>query len=168
MKLLSASFCSLAILFFAIGCDPPADKADSSDATMVKDGGDDHDDHDGHDHGDHGDHDHDSITMSDVLETLTAQSAAIEEAFANDSPGDAHDEMHAIGHTIEDLVVAAKNDGMDDEAKEKISMASEKLMDAFGALDEGLHGGEKTTFVEVESEIDSAMKSIMELVDAKM
>ena len=124
-------------------------------------------DHDGdHDHGghDHDDHDHATMTFASVLERLESQAAQIKTAFDGGNPNDAHDTMHGIGHTIGDLKIAAGNDKMDNVTVASIETESEKLMDAFGALDEGMHGGEPTSYADVQSDIDSAMKSLKSMV----
>ena len=143
-------------------------------------GGHDHEhgdhDHDDHNHGDHddgdhehqhghADHDHDSLTLADVMKTYQDQRSAIEAAFDKDSPGDAHDPMHQIGHTLGDFRVAARNQNLDEPQTSTLNEHVENLMDAFMAIDEGFHGGEETSYDDVREKIETATAGVQSVVD---
>ena len=75
--------------------------------------------------------------------------------------------MHKIGHTIGDLKIGAKNDGYDQASLDSIHTESETLIDAFGSLDESLHGGEEKSYEDIESMVDQAMAKIRDIAKAQ-
>lgn len=102
-----------------------------------------HDEHGGHDHGEHGDDEHDHEgpeSFAEALASVTSMKTTICKAFADETPDAAHDELHEIGHLLEEIPeLAAKVDGISKEQIAKVEAAVEKLFEGFGELDHTLH-----------------------------
>lgn len=81
-------------------------------------------------------------------------------AFKSGSPDDAHDELHEIGHLIESLPRLGEKSGLTPEANATIASANEKLMDAFGKLDETLHGGVAQNLDEISQKVESSLAEL--------
>ncbi len=176
----SSSLCGL--LLIAAGCTPPATPPAADTAGEAAHDGHDHaGDHADHDHGgDHADHDHDGdkLPAADELahlhdghEHATSYNQSIEmldkmlsDARAAKEKGDTEaldNTVHEIGHALEDVTdLAAKEASIDAAAKEKIAAAVETLMDAFGKVDEKLHGGKGADLAEVEATITPAFDTL--------
>ncbi len=163
------SLCGLLVL--AGGCTPAATPpAATPDSQAAHDDHDDHD-HDGHDHGDkklpdaselaelHDEHVHaTSYNQSvEMLESMVTKARAAKEKDDHDSLDNT---VHEIGHALEDVNDLATKDSLDAAAKEKIAEAVEILMDAFGKVDEKLHGGKGADLADVEATIAPALDTL--------
>ncbi len=112
-------------------------------------------------------HDHSSDhpeTLSEAATQIAAMSKTILAAFAAGTPTAAHEQLHEIGHLIEELPKCAANSEISDEAKRSVAEATDKLMNAFGALDESMHGGETKSLDDVEFEVDWSLKTLAAIV----
>lgn len=109
---------------------------------------------DGHDHGDH----KHPETLAEAVTQLEEYKTTIKTAFEGGKPEDAHGALHDIGHLLESIPgLAAKNAEGDADA---VKAAVEDLFDAFGALDETMHGGEDIKYETVAEKIDAAVAVI--------
>lgn len=99
-------------------------------------------------------------TFSAALAMLTKQQEAIAEAFAAGDPEAAHEPLHEVGHTLELLPELAKEAGLDEEALAAVTTATGELFEAFGGLDEVLHGGEDLSYDDVKDKITTAMGAL--------
>lgn len=113
-----------------------------------------------HDHaaarGDHA-HDHahgatekpatDPGSFADALVTIIELDGKIHSACAGDDPEAAHDELHAIGHLLEELPGLATTAGVALDA-EAVKRSAGVLFDAFSRIDDKLHGGGGSTYAE--------------------
>jgi hypothetical protein len=117
----------------------------------------------GHSHGhDHG-HDH-ATDYPGAVKELEGLSAKILKAFQDGNPAEAHDELHEIGHVLERIpALAAKEEGMSDEAKTQVKQAIESLFDAFSEMDGMLHGGDT---VDVDALTERVNRSLADLRSA--
>lgn len=105
--------------------------------------------------------------FASALAKLQDLKASIADAYAKEDPHLAHDALHEIGHVIETLPELAKEAGLSEEAQAAVVSASENLMDAYAALDEGMHGGEEIGYDEVEQKIQDAMASLSSADDSQ-
>jgi hypothetical protein len=164
---------ALAGLIFTGGCGetapPPAPQSHGSGQPASHDG---HAD-DGHGHGDsagdaghsHGDHDHTLTSLADGVSQLTKYQQEIQAAFEKKAPEEAHDSLHEIGHVLEAVQEFAKGqESYTEEDKAAINAATEALLEAFGTLDESMHGGEATEYSAVDAKVQEAMAKLQEFV----
>jgi len=177
-------FTPIALLLTAlltIGCGGPTDTV-TSDASH-DDHGEHHDDHDhdhDHDHDghDHDGHEHDTIkadelgldvdtlppaggppmpaTYAEAVEQLAGMVTRITAGLADDDVDSVHDELHDVGNALENVEQLAKKS----EQSEDSLAAVDQLFDAFGAIDEKLHGEPGKDYDEVKDDIDAAMKTL--------
>lgn len=113
----------------------------------------------------HADHDHDHAeahpeTLPEAVDAIAKMCASIVDAFKGGNPEAAHDDLHEIGHLIEELPELSKEAKLSAEASKKVDEATEKLMAAFGALDDSLHGGQGKSVDDVELEVDWCLKEL--------
>lgn len=105
-------------------------------------------------------------SFASAIDTLIEQKDQIATAFAAGDPESAHNPLHEIGHTLELMPGLAKDAGLGEEALQVVSSATEELYDAFGKLDEVLHGGAETSYDDVKDSITAAMTSISSVAPA--
>jgi hypothetical protein len=148
-KLLQVGCLSLALLPFAVGCQP-ANQPTSSGSSAT-------DDH-GHDH----DHDHEEIkSFAQGVGRLEKISDQVKVAFEKGSPDDAHGVLHDVGHLLESLpALAANQSDIDDAGRDAIKNAVESLFTSYGKLDESMHGGEKIEYSELAPTIQTALDTL--------
>ncbi len=132
---------------FVMGCKP------GPNAKTVAEGG-----HEEHDH-DHGGGKHPE-SLSEAIDAIAKSGTLILNAFKSGSPDDAHGELHEIGHLIESLPALGEKSGLTPEANATIASANEKLMDAFGKLDETLHGGAAQNLDEISQKVESSLAEL--------
>ena len=142
-------------------------------------------DHDGHDHGDHGDGDKvdasavgldaDSLvhldepeppkSLAEAIEKLTSLRDTVSKGFADDKVDDVHGELHDVGNLLEATRDLVKSSKLSDEAKTSAMAAIETLFDSYGDVDAKLHGEKGKEYSDVSEDIDSALKSLSEVVN---
>jgi hypothetical protein len=145
-----------AVAVLAVGCArlTPLAEADHDHAAE----GGVHSAHDhAHEHAHADDHNHDHAaagqaatspaSFADALATVIELDAKIRTACEGDDPDAAHDELHSIGHLLEELPGLATTAGapLDGEA---VRRSAGVLFDAFSRIDDKLHGGEGSTYAE--------------------
>ena len=130
------------------GCQPNDGPAPTSDRAN-------HDDHHEHDHADgHPE------TLSEAIAEVERIGNTVLTAFSEGKPDDAHDQLHEIGHSIECLPELVAQSELPDDAKKSIAEATEKLMDAFGSLDDSLHGGDAVDLKTIKADVKQAIDSV--------
>lgn len=146
-RLAAAILCCGTLLFTIPGC-----VGDSPEGAQVE-----ADDHD-HDH----DHDHaeESATFESALSSVGQMKETICKAFKDETPGDAHDALHEVGHTLEKLPELAKAEGLTDEQLASVKSAVESLFDGFHKLDETMHDGDAVDIGELETSLSAAMETL--------
>ncbi len=157
-----------------LGCDakpapPPAGGGTATEDHDHADADHDHDHDQAQGHADH-DHEHAEVdhahpeTYAAAVTELDKLCAAIEAASAKDELSKADDEVHEIGHLLEDVGALAGKEPLGDDAKAKIGAAIEELMDAFEQVDAKIHGGEGKAYSAVADKINAAMSVLKDHV----
>ena len=131
------------IMAITIGCKPNADTADSGKA----DAG-------------HTEKDLTPATFADALKQLTVHKTNIQVAFEKSDPESAHDDLHDIGHLIESLEKLAKSSGVSESDLAEVKASADSLFDAYGKLDEMMHGGDEVAYKDLADKIDAALLAL--------
>ena len=87
--------------------------------------------------------------------------------FEGGKPDEAQDALHEIGHVIEELPQLATKEKFSAESNGKVNVATEKLKNAFGALDDSMHGGKGESLDVVTLEVNWSMKELKSLPESK-
>lgn len=106
-----------------------------------------------------GEHSH-ADNYPEAVAELDEMREQIEQAFAEGDIDAADGPIHEVGHVLEELVSLAKQQGVDDEALAAIGSAVQQLFDAFGRVDDKIHGGEGADYADVKAEIDAAFAEL--------
>lgn len=118
-------------------------------------------DHSADDHSDvdSGGHADSPASFDEALELVQSMKTEICEAFKNETPDDAHGQLHEIGHLLEDLpTLAVKGKELSPEEISQVEQAVEALYDGFGKLDSSLHHkGEEVDVGEVDELLADAL-----------
>lgn len=135
--------------------------------------------HDDHEHGEeHADHehahehsqDHGSHVIPDnyaaAVAMLKEHYEEIKTAFAADDADQAHDPLHCVGDLLEALPKLATAAQLTPEQTEAVQGAVDKMLDAYGTVDEALHHGEKADYAAVSQTVDEQMQ-VLEGLKAK-
>lgn len=109
-------------------------------------------------------HEPEPANLAEGLEQLSEHCQEIKAAFEKDAPEDAHNALHEVGHLLEALPSLAEKSGKLATAEiDTLRQQVEVLFDAFGTLDETLHGGEAVVYSEIDSKIQTAMSALKEI-----
>jgi len=140
--------------------------------------------HDGHDHGDH-DHgdkvdasavglDADSLvhldepeppkSLAEAIEKLTQLRDTVAKGFADKKVDDVHGELHDVGNLLDATEGLVESSKLDADAKKSAKAAIETLFDSYGDVDAKLHGEKGKEYSDVSDDIDSAIKTLSELI----
>lgn len=135
------------------GCDAPATKTAPAKNTQSADS---------HDHagekGDAHDHDHSNLSLADTVKEIDEFRKTIADALAANDTEKAHDPLHEIGHLIEGLPAAGTKASLSEADQAELTKSADALMEAFGKIDEGMHGKEEVKYSSVSEQIDKAME----------
>jgi hypothetical protein len=163
---------SLIVLWTAGGCGKSTTKAPpaADNKTPADDHDHDHGDAEGeHDHGDakdehaHGDadaHEHGAAelhTLAEGIASLEKHYQQIKDAFAQNDAEKAHDPMHGVGLVLEALPELGKAAGLSADDATNLQQAVDKLMEAYGSVDEAMHEGKTPDYQAVAETIDQQM-----------
>jgi len=166
MSRCQSGLCRIATLIFAYaplvlfglipmmtGCDNVQNQEQLATTPAQSAAHDDHDhddhDHDDHDHDDHDDHDHDDhdhelpATVEAAIAQLKKVTNQVREALKGGETGKADSLVHSIGHLIEDLNEKIASADVEQKVKDAATAASEKIFEAYGEIDNVLHGAEE-------------------------
>lgn len=110
------------------------------------------------------DHKH-AETYVEAVAMLTEYRDQIRDSFAKGDALAADPAVHEIGHTLEDVTALANSSSLSEEDQVAVGVAVEKLLDAYGAIDEKIHSNEEVKYDEVAGEIDSAMETLTKYAD---
>jgi len=146
--LLARTLFAALVVCGAIGCTPPASNNTITPPVATEE----------LDHM-HGDHKH-AATYAEAISMIETMNTEISTAFADGKPMAADETVHSIGHTLEDVTSLAKKALMSEEDQNAIGVAVETLLDAFGKVDEKLHGGEGADYSAVADEVNTAMETL--------
>lgn len=86
-------------------------------------------------------------TFRDAVAAIIDHDERIRAAFEADDPDAAHDDLHAIGHVLEDLPKLAGTAGVAIDRK-AVERSAGVLFDAFSRIDAKLHGGTGSTYAD--------------------
>ena len=112
-----------------------------------------------------GGHDHEGPnSYADAVANIEKYQGIVKAAFDKNQIDDAHDALHDIGHSIESVGTLASKEGFADADLAAAKKSSESLLDAFGAIDETLHGGKGKNYGEVSDQIDEAIATLKSFV----
>lgn len=150
------------------GCQPKPDAA-----ATAEDNEHDHD-HD-HDHSD--DLDIGALTPIEPAPTPESFDAGVDQlvslrdtvakGFADEDIDSIHGELHSVGNLLESVETLVQSSELTDNQKKEAAAAIEKLFDAYGSVDEKLHGGEGKDYAEVKDEIDMAIETLNNLTQTE-
>ncbi|MEP3481183.1 MAG: hypothetical protein ABJZ55_18230 [Fuerstiella sp.] len=114
---------------------------------------------DGHEGHDHGDHAH-AETVGEAFHELTELYTTVKTAFAADDSDTAHGPMHEVGHVLQEVKELASKSELTAEAKATVDQQVEILMDAYGDVDNTMHGKDGSLYSEVSDKVDAAMAAL--------
>jgi len=126
------------------------------------------DHHEGHDHAHEGEESHDhasAATLSEAVQEVVALNEQIREGLAEGDTAKADGPVHKIGHVLEEVEQLAGKASLDDTQKQDVKLAIEKLFDAFGKIDEKLHGGKGADYQDVAPQIDEAIQKLKDIAN---
>lgn len=107
-------------------------------------------------------------TFEEAVKAVVSIDDTIKKAFAAKDDDAAHGPLHKVGHLLEDLNGLAEKADMSDEQRKSVKAAVEKLFEAFGAVDEKMHGEEGKTYDDVASLIEENLKVLTDLATMKL
>lgn len=158
------------VIWTASGCGKtntkPAPAADSKAPAGDHDHG---DAEDGHDHGDakaaseqteadtHDHADTELHTLAEGIAALELNYQQIKDAFAKNDAEKAHDPMHSVGNVLDALPELGKTAGLTADDATKLQQAVDKLMEAYGSVDEAMHEEKTPDYAAVAEQIDQQM-----------
>lgn len=105
-------------------------------------------------------------TYPEAITQLEAMRDTIRDAFAKGEAQAADETVHEIGHALEDVTALAKKASLSEEDQVAVGTAVEALLDAFGKIDEKLHGGDGVDYDQVATDIDAAFETLKKYVSA--
>ena len=111
--------------------------------------------HDDHGHG----HAHPE-TLAEAITELKELRDTVRDAFAKNDEDAAHGPLHDVGHLLEDVNELAEKSALTAEQQATIRTSTDTLFDAFGAVDNTMHGKEGSTWDEVSGKIDAAIDAM--------
>lgn len=109
------------------------------------------------------DHAHAS-TYAEAITHIEKLNTDISAAFTAGKGVDADAQVHEIGHALEDVISLAKKSALSEEDQVAVGTAVESLLDAFGKIDEKLHGGDGANYEDVATDITTAMDVLKKFV----
>lgn len=117
---------------------------------------------DGDEHGEHAEHgEHQVDSFEEAVAELSEMKTVICKAFAEQTPDDAHDALHDVGHLLESIPdLASKDLELESEAMASLDAAVEALFDGFGKLDETFHGGDEVDAEQIEKALTQAIDQL--------
>lgn len=113
-----------------------------------------------------GEHEHSHegpANYTSAIADIEKYQGQVKAAFDKNQIEDAHDALHEIGHAIEAVGKFAAQEGLAEEDVATAKKAAESLLEAFGAIDETLHGGTGKNYGEVAEQIDTAIATLKSL-----
>lgn len=143
-----AKLAMVALALTILGCEPAA-----KPKSVASDGASEHE----HEH----EHAHPE-TLADAVKELEGICASVKAAFEKNDPDAADEPLHDVGHLLEDVQALSAKSKLDDASKAEVKTAVDGLLDAFGAIHDGMHGGTGKKYADVAEAIESALKTLTE------
>jgi hypothetical protein len=98
----------------------------------------------------------------DAVNQLVKLRDVIRDAFHSDDAEAAHNPLHEIGYLLEKIESIVAKDNHDAEHKKVLTAAVDELFDSYTLVDETFHSDSGKEYSEVESKIDSAVKTLQD------
>lgn len=128
----SSNLALLAIVAFC-GCQPGTGASTPGDGHAGE-----HDEH-GHGHDHPHEHSMGEQTFQSAVKSLREIEQKIRTAMESDKAGDAHDPLHEVGHLLEALPDLAADSELTESDWNDVKQQVEKLLKAFGDIDDAFH-----------------------------
>ncbi len=178
---------SLFYVLYLCGCNPSAPESRRGAPEAVEEHDHDHDDHDHDDHNehdhdehdhdehdhdehDHDEHDHDQDdadhatdhpeTYAEAVALVAKLQLQIKEALATGDIKVADVPLHEIGHVLEAIPLLADKQSLSEADEEAVKKAVDTLFDAFGQIDEKVHGDGEPSYTPYAEKIESAIGTL--------
>lgn len=169
----AAMGCSI-LAVFLLGCGPSGGESTGSQPAGQAAAPHEHADHEHADHKD-GDHPHDGHEHADavsgkpsadfaaVVTGLQQEYEAIRDAFRAGDKGKADGPLHQVGHTLEALPELAAKAKLGEQDVAAAKSAATVMFEAYGEIDEAIHGGKDPDYGAAADKLDKAMAELSEL-----
>ncbi len=163
---------SLFYVLYLCGCNPSAPESRRGASEAVDEHDHDEHDHDEHDHDehDHDEHDHDQDdanhatdhpeTYAEAVALVAKLQLQIKEALATGDIKVADVPLHEIGHVLEAIPTLADKQSLSEADEEAVKKAVDTLFDAFGQIDEKVHGDGEPSYTPYAEKIESAIGTL--------
>jgi hypothetical protein len=99
-------------------------------------------------------------TLADGVDALEKYHETIKTAFGSDSPGEAHDALHGVGHLLEHLRGLIESSDLPQAARESLESSRIEMNDAFLKIDESIHHGGDGDYDAVSEQLQNALDHI--------
>jgi hypothetical protein len=105
-------------------------------------------------------HDHENLTLKDAVAKTLEMATKIQAAGVKGDFDAAHDEIHDIGHLLEDLVALAKSESKSDEIQASVKSTAESLFSSMGKVDKALHDGKTVKYEEIKDAYETGLANL--------
>ena len=103
-----------------------------------------------------------AATLAEAVKELEGICADVKTAFEKNDADAADEPLHEVGHVLEEIPKLAATSKLDDAGKAEVETAVKSMLDAFGAIHDGMHGGTGKKYTEVADAIEAALKTLIE------
>ena len=107
-------------------------------------------------------------SLQEAVAGIVALRDQIRDGFASDDLDAAHGPLHDIGDLLTQLQQISKGSELTKEQVNSLSVATDQLLDAFGAVDKTFHGGDGSTYEEEAETIDAAILIIADIAGVEV
>jgi predicted translin family RNA/ssDNA-binding protein len=90
----------------------------------------------------------------------------IRDALADGKPDAAHDELHDIGHLLQELPTLAKAAAIDKATSETVEKTAKGLFDVIDKVDAALHDGKEIKYDDVKEGLESGLAELKKLSES--
>ena len=101
-----------------------------------------------------------AMSLAQSTRLIQDHAEKIREAFGNEDPVAAHDEMHEIGNLLTELPELPEVAKLPAPQQAELQVAAESLLDAFMQLDGVLHGGADVSWDDVGDKVAEGMQTL--------
>lgn len=107
-----------------------------------------------------------AVALKETYDKAVAAAQKIRDAIEKGEIDSAHDELHDIGHYLEDLPGMAKAASMDTTKLETLEKATKSLFEVMGKIDESLHDAKEVKFDDVKDALEGGLTELKALSDS--
>ena len=101
-----------------------------------------------------------ALSFGQAVGQIEQLAQSIGQSMANGDTEAAHEPLHEIGHLLDELPHLAELEGLAETDQATIQAAADQLMDAYGAIDAGMHGEAGKSYDDVKGDIATALESL--------